>query len=88
MYAREKALSIIHSAQNWLKKAISVRGIASSLPASSPGHSGGAAGEGRRACNFQFPCGSPSTELSDSSQSARRGNERKFKQTLKNTCQE
>ena len=51
VYAREKALSIIHSAQNWPKKAISVRGIASSLRASSPWHSGGAAGEGRRACN-------------------------------------
>ena len=48
----EKALSIIHSAQNWSKKAISVRGIASSLRASSPGHFGGAAGEGRRACNY------------------------------------
>ena len=36
---------------------------------------------------FQFPCGSPSTELSDFRQSARRGNERECKQTLKNTCQ-
>ena len=33
--------------------------------------------------HFQFPCGSPSTGLSDFRQSARRGNERKGKQTLK-----
>ena len=37
--------------------------------------------------HFQFPCGSPSTELSDFHQSARSGNERKCKQKLKNTCQ-
>ena len=36
---------------------------------------------------FQFPCCSPSIELSDFRQSARSGNEREFKQTLKNTCQ-
>ena len=32
---------------------------------------------------FQFPCCSPSIELSDFRQSARSGNEREFKQTLK-----
>ena len=32
---------------------------------------------------LQFPCGSPSTELSDFCQSARSGNERECKQTLK-----
>ena len=37
--------------------------------------------------HLQFPCGSPSTELSDFRQSARSGNERECKQTLKNTCQ-
>ena len=36
---------------------------------------------------FQFPYGSPSTEPSDFCQSARSGNERECKQTLKNTCQ-
>ena len=36
---------------------------------------------------LQFPCGSPSTELLDFGQSAQSGNERKCKQTLKNTCQ-
>ena len=36
---------------------------------------------------FQFPWGSPSTELSDFCQSARSRNERECKQTLKNTCQ-
>ena len=35
--------------------------------------------------NLQFPCGSPSTELSDFRQSARSGNEHKCKQTLENT---
>ena len=35
--------------------------------------------------HLQFPCGSLSTELSDFRQSARSGNERKCKQTLKNT---
>ena len=34
--------------------------------------------------NLQFPCGSPSTELSDFRQSARSGNEHKCKQTLEN----
>ena len=38
-------------------------------------------------CRLQFPCGSPSTELSDFCQTARSGNERKCKQTLKNMCQ-
>ena len=33
--------------------------------------------------HLQFPCGSPSTELSDFRQSARSGNERECKQTLK-----
>ena len=37
--------------------------------------------------HLQFPCGSPSTELSDFRQSARSGNERECKQTSKNTCQ-
>ena len=37
--------------------------------------------------HLQFPCGAPSTELSDFRQSARSGNERECKQTLKNTCQ-
>ena len=37
--------------------------------------------------HLQFPCGSPSTELSDFRQSGRSGNEHKCKQTLKNTCQ-
>ena len=37
--------------------------------------------------HLQFCCGSPSTELSDFRQSARSGNERDCKQTLKNTCQ-
>ena len=36
---------------------------------------------------FQFPCVSPSTELSDFCQSARSGNECECKQTLKSTCQ-
>ena len=36
---------------------------------------------------LQFPCCSLSTELSDFRQSARSGNERECKQTLKNTCQ-
>ena len=35
--------------------------------------------------HFQFPCGSPSNELSDFCQSERRGNECECKQTLKNT---
>ena len=34
---------------------------------------------------FQFPCGSPSTELSNFRQSARSGNERECKQTFKGT---
>ena len=38
--------------------------------------------------HLQFPCCSLSTELSDFRQSARSGNERECKQTLKNTCQE
>ena len=37
--------------------------------------------------HLQFPCGSPSTKMSDFRQSARRRNERECKQTLKNTCQ-
>ena len=37
--------------------------------------------------HLQLPCGFPSTELSDFRQSARSGNERKCKQTLKNRCQ-
>ena len=37
--------------------------------------------------HFQFPCCSLSTELSDFHQSARSGNQRECKQTLKNTCQ-
>ena len=36
---------------------------------------------------LQFPCGSPSTELSDFRQSAQSANERECKQTLKNTWQ-
>ena len=60
-----------------------------SLRASSPGRSGGGAGKGSTSLEFefrlQFPCGSPSTELSDFRQSARSGNERECKQTLKNT---
>ena len=35
--------------------------------------------------HLQFPCGSPSTALSDFRQSARSGNECECKQTLKNT---
>ena len=35
--------------------------------------------------HLQFPCCSPSTELSDFRQSARSGNEHECKQTLKNT---
>ena len=35
--------------------------------------------------HLQFPCGSPLIELSDFGQSARSGNERECKQTLKNT---
>ena len=38
--------------------------------------------------HLQIPSGSSSTELSDFRQSARSGNERECKQTLKNTCQE
>ena len=38
-------------------------------------------------CRLQFPCGSLSTELSDFCQTARSGNERECKQTLKNMCQ-
>ena len=52
MYEQEKALGIINSAKNWLKKAFSARGIASSLRASSPGRSGGGAGKGRRPCKY------------------------------------
>ena len=37
--------------------------------------------------HLQFPCGSPSTELSDFCQSARSRKERECKQTLKNMCQ-
>ena len=37
--------------------------------------------------HLHFLCGSPSTVLSDFRQSARSGNERECKQTLKNTCQ-
>ena len=37
--------------------------------------------------HLQFPCGTPSTELSDFCQSARSGNERECKQTLKKACQ-
>ena len=66
-----------------------------SLRASSLGRSGCRAGKGRRACNSvsgiwippPIPCGSSSTELSNFRQSARSGNERECKQTLKNTCQ-
>ena len=36
---------------------------------------------------FQVPCGSASTVLSDFRQSAGSGNEREWKQALKNTCQ-
>ena len=39
-------------------------------------------------CRLQFPCGSPSTELSDFRQSAWSGNERECRQTLTNKCQE
>ena len=37
--------------------------------------------------HLQFPCGSPSTELSDFRQSARSRDEHECKQALKNTCQ-
>ena len=37
--------------------------------------------------HLQFPCGSPSTKLSDFCQSAQSGNELEYKQTLKNACQ-
>ena len=37
--------------------------------------------------HLQFPCGFPSTELSDFRQPARSGNELECKQALKNTCQ-
>ena len=37
--------------------------------------------------HFQFPCGSPSTELSDFHQSEQSGNERECTQTLKNMCE-
>ena len=37
--------------------------------------------------HVQFPCGSLSTELLDFCQSAQSGNEREWKQTLKNRCQ-
>ena len=37
--------------------------------------------------HLQFPCGSPSTELSDFCQTVGSGNERECKQTLKNMCQ-
>ena len=57
----------------------------------SSGNSDNANWPGYEALEFefrlQFPCGSPSTELSDFRQSARSGNERECKQTLKNTCQ-
>ena len=57
--------------------------------ASSPGRSGGGSGKGTTSLKFefrlQFPCGSPSTERSGFRQSARSGNERERKQTLKNT---
>ena len=60
-----------------------------SLRASSPGHSGGGAGKGRRACNYVSGIWIPPsiplvTELSDFLQSVQRGNERGCKQTLKN----
>ena len=64
-----------------------------SLRASSPGRSGGRQEkEGELATTslgiefcLQLPCSFPSTELSDLLQSARIGNERECKQTLKNT---
>ena len=37
--------------------------------------------------HLQFPCGAPSTELSNFPQSTRSRNERQCKQTLKNTWQ-
>ena len=37
--------------------------------------------------HLQYPCGSPSTELSDLLQSVRSKNERDCKQTLRNTSQ-
>ena len=37
--------------------------------------------------HLQYPCGSPSTELSDLRQSARRKNERECEQTLRNRSQ-
>ena len=59
------------------------------------GRSGGGAGKERRACNYvsgiSIPppiplwLSAPSTELSDFRQSARSGNKRECKQTLKNT---
>ena len=36
---------------------------------------------------FQFPCSSLSTELSDFHQLAQRGNKRECKKTFKHTCQ-
>ena len=61
----------------------------SSMRASSPGHSGGWAGKGRRAGNYVSgiwipPPFLPSTELSDFRQSLQRGSECGCKQTLKN----
>ena len=61
----------------------------SSLRASSPGHSGGWVGKGRRAGNYVSgiwipPPFLPSTELSDFRQSLQRGSECGCKQTLKN----
>ena len=59
------------------------------LACASPWPSGGGARKRRRACNYvpgiflQFPCGFPSTELSDFRQSARSGNERECKQIEK-----
>ena len=67
-----------------------------SLRASSPGGSGVGAGKGRKFAttslefdfHLQFPCGFPSTELSDDfRQSVQSGNESKCEQILKNRCQ-
>ena len=68
-----------------------------SLQASSPGRSGGDGAEKKKGelatmplefeFHLQFPCGSPSTELSDFRQSTRSRNERECKRTLKTTCQ-
>ena len=69
--------------------------ISTVFQASSPEPSGSMAGKGRELAttslefefHLQFPCGFPSTKLSDFRQSAQSGNKRECKQKLTKMCQ-